>query len=67
MKKTRKAKLAELREGRPILSDAEPPAWLTLAVGPDVALAAEMFEADAIEMSEGVTIRLTERPRKEAA
>jgi len=67
MKKTRKAKLAELREGRPSLSDAEPPAWLTLAVGPDVALAAEMFEADTIEMSEGVTIRLTERPRKEAA
>jgi hypothetical protein len=67
MKKPRKARLAELREGRPILSDAEPPAWLTLAVGPDVALAAEMFEAAAVELSEGVTIRLTERPTKEAA
>jgi len=67
MKKPRKAKLAELREGRPILSDAEPPAWLTLAVGPDVALAAELFEAAAVELSEGVTIRLTERPTKEAA
>jgi len=67
MKKPRKARLAELREGRPTMSDAEPPAWLTLAVGPDVALAAELFEAAAIELSEGVTIRLTERPTKEAA
>jgi len=49
------------------MSDAEPPAWLTLTVGPDVALAAEMFEAAAVELSEGVTIRLLERPRKEAA
>jgi hypothetical protein len=67
MKKPRKAKLAELREGRPTMSDAEPPAWLTLSVGPDVALAAELFEAAAVELSEGVTIRLTERPTKEAA
>ena len=67
MKKRQRKALAELREGRPTLNNAEPPAWLTLAVGPDVALAAEMFEAAAVEMSEGVTIRLTERPRKEAA
>ena len=66
MKKRQRKALAELREGRPTLNDAEPPAWLTLAVGPDVALAAEMFEAAAIEMSEGVTIRLTERARRAA-
>jgi len=67
MKKRQRKALAELREGRPTLNNAEPPAWLTLAVGPDVALAAEMFEAAAIELSEGVTLRLTERPTKEAA
>jgi hypothetical protein len=67
MKKPRKATLAELREGRPILSYGNPAEWLVAAVGQEAAEAAVLFGAEAVELSEGVTIRLLERPRKEAA
>jgi hypothetical protein len=59
MKKTRKAKLAELREGRPILNNGKPAEWLVAAVGQDVAEAAVLFAAAAIEMA-GLTLRLNE-------
>jgi hypothetical protein len=59
MKKTRKAKLAELREGRPTLNNGQPAKWLVAAVGQDVAEAAVLFAAAAIEMA-GVTLRLNE-------
>ena len=57
MKKTRKAKLAELREGRPSLNNGQPAEWLISVVGQDVADAAILFAAGAIEMA-GVTLRL---------
>ena len=59
MKKPRKAKLAELREGRPTLSNGQPAEWLISAVGRDVAEAAILFTAGGIEM-DGVTLRLNE-------
>ena len=59
MKKTRKAKLAELREGRPTLNNGQPAEWLVAAVGQDVAQAAVLFAAAAVEMA-GVTLRLNE-------
>jgi hypothetical protein len=59
MKKTRKAKLAELREGRPTLNNGKTAEWLVAAVGQDVAEAAVLFAAAAIEMA-GVTLRLNE-------
>jgi hypothetical protein len=59
MKKTRKAKLAELREGRPTLNSGQPAEWLVSALGQDVAQAAVLFAAAAIEMA-GVTLRLNE-------
>jgi hypothetical protein len=65
MKKTRKAKLAELREGRPTLSNGKPADWLVAAVGQDVADAAVLFAAAAIEMA-GVTLRLAETARRAA-
>jgi hypothetical protein len=62
MKKTRKAKLAELREGRPILNNGQPAKWLIEAVGQEVADAAVLFDAAAVELvTEGVTVRLVER------
>jgi hypothetical protein len=59
MKKTRKARLAELREGRPTLKNGKPAEWLVAAVGQDVAQAAVLFAAAAVEMA-GVTLRLNE-------
>jgi hypothetical protein len=59
MKKTRKAKLVELREGRPTLNNGQPAEWLVAAVGQDVADAAILFAAGAVEMA-GVTLRLNE-------
>ena len=59
MEKTRKAKLAELREGRPTLNNGQPAEWLVAAVGQDVANAAVLFAAEAVEMA-GVTLRLNE-------
>ena len=59
MKKTRKAKLAELREGRPTLSNGQPAEWLISAVGQAAADAAVLFAAGAVEMA-GVTLRLNE-------
>jgi hypothetical protein len=59
MKKTRKAKLAELREGRPTLNNGQPAEWLVAAVGQDVAEAAVLFAAAAVEIA-GVTLRLNE-------
>ena len=59
MKKTRKAKLAELREGRPTLNNGQPAKWLVAAVGQQAADAAVLFAAAAIEMA-GVTLRLNE-------
>jgi hypothetical protein len=57
----RKSRLADLRSGQPILKADIPPAeWLIEAVGADVAWAAELFKAQAVELSEGVTIRLRE-------
>ncbi len=66
MKKPRKSALAELREGRPILSYGQPAEWLVEAVGQEAADAAVLFGAEAIELSEGLTIRLLERPRRAA-
>jgi hypothetical protein len=63
MKKPRKAKLAELREGRPTLSNGQPAEWLISAVGQDVAEAALLFAAGAVEMA-GVTLRLGEAARR---
>jgi hypothetical protein len=62
MKKTRKAKLAELREGRPTLNNGQPAEWLVAAVGQDVAEAAVLFAAGCIE-ADGVTLRLAETRR----
>jgi len=59
MKKPRKAKLAELREGRPTLNNGQPAEWLVAAVSQDVAEAAVLFAAAAIEMA-GVTLRLND-------
>jgi hypothetical protein len=59
MKKPRKAKLAELREGRPTLNNGQPAEWLVAAVGQDAADAAILFAAGAVEMA-GVTLRLNE-------
>ena len=59
MKKTRKAKLAELREGRPTLNNGQPAEWLIAAVGQDVAEGAVLFAAAVVEMA-GVTLRLNE-------
>ena len=59
MKKTRKANLADLREGRPTLNNGQPAEWLVAAVGQDVAEAAVLFAAAAIEMA-GVTLRQNE-------
>jgi hypothetical protein len=62
MKKRRKARLAELREGRPILNNGQPAKWLIEAVGQEVADAAVLFDAPAVEMwPEGAVIRLAER------
>lgn len=65
MKKTRKSKLAELREGRPILNYGQPAKWLVMAVGQEAADAAILFDAPAVEM-EGVTVRLAETVRRAA-
>jgi hypothetical protein len=62
MKKPRKAKLAELREGRPILNDGQPAKWLIEAIGQEAADAAVLFDAATVELwPEGVTVRLVER------
>jgi hypothetical protein len=67
MKKTRKSKLAELREGRPTLNNGQPAEWLVAAVGQDVAQAAVLFDALAVELEpEGVTLRLVETARRAA-
>lgn len=60
MKKPKRIKLAELRSGQKPLNNGQPPGWLIEAVGEGVAHAAILFDAPAIEMSEGVTIRLKE-------
>jgi hypothetical protein len=65
MKTPRKAKLTELREGRPNLNNGQPAEWLISAVGQDVAEAAVLFAAAAIEMA-GVTLRLAETARRAA-
>jgi hypothetical protein len=65
MKKTRKAKLAELREGRPTLNNGQPAEWLVAAVGQDAADAVVLFGAGAVEMA-GVTLRLGEAARRAA-
>lgn len=68
MKKRRKSKLAELREGRPILNNGQPAKWLIEAVGQEAADAAILFDAPAVELvTEGVTVRLAERQRRVAA
>lgn len=67
MKKTRKAKLAELREGRPILNNGKPAKWLIEAIGQEAADAAILFDAPAVELvTEGVTVRLAESKRRAA-
>ena len=67
MKKRRKARLAELREGRPTLNNGQPAEWLVAAVGQDVADAAVLFDAPAVELvTERVTVRLAERMRRAA-
>ena len=67
MKKTRKARLAELREGRPILNNGQPAKWLIEAVGQEAADAAVLFDAPAVELwPEGAVIRLEERMRRAA-
>jgi hypothetical protein len=61
MKKTRKSKLAELREGRPTLNNGQPAKWLVGAMGQAAADAAVLFDAPAVELwPEGVTVRLAE-------
>lgn len=65
MKKRRKSKLAELREGRPILNNGQPAKWLIEAVGQDAADAAVLFDAPAVELvTEGATLRLAEVVRR---
>jgi hypothetical protein len=67
MKKRRKARLAELREGRPILNNGKPAKWLVEAVGQEAAHAVVLFDAPAVELvTEGVTVRLAERMRRAA-
>ena len=67
MKKRRKSKLAELREGRPILNNGQPAKWLVEAVGQEAADAAVLFDAPAVELvTEGVTLRLAEGQRRVA-
>ena len=67
MKKPRKARLAELREGRPILKYGKPAEWLVAAVGQEAADAAVLFDAAAVELvTEGVTVRLAETARRAA-
>lgn len=67
MKKRRKARLAELREGRPILNNGQPAKWLVEAIGQEAADAAILFDAPAVELvTEGVTVRLAERQRRAA-
>lgn len=67
MKKRRKAKLAELREGRPILNNGQPAKWLIEAIGQDAADAAVLFDARAVELvTEGVMLRLGEGERRAA-
>ena len=67
MKKRRKSKLAELREGRPILNYGQPAKWLVEAVGQEAADAAVLFDAPAVELvTEGVTVRLVEEVRRAA-
>ena len=67
MKKRRKSKLAELREGRPILNNGQPAKWLIEAVGQEAADAAVLFDAPAVELvTEGVTVRLVEEVRRAA-
>jgi len=67
MKKRRKSKLAELREGRPILNNGQPAKWLIEAIGQDAADAAVLFDAPAVELEpEGVTVRLAEAVRRAA-
>jgi hypothetical protein len=62
MKKRRKSKLAELREGRPTLNNGQPAKWLVGAIGQAAADAAILFDAPAVELvEEGVTLRLAER------
>lgn len=59
--KKRRSRLADLRSGQPIFeADTEPAEWLKAAIGADVAWAAELFKARAIELSEGVTIAVRE-------
>jgi len=61
MKKRRKAKLAELREGRPTLNNGQPAEWLVQAVGQEAATAAVLFEAKSVETwPDGVVLRLVE-------
>jgi hypothetical protein len=61
MKKRRKAKLAELREGRPTLNNGLPAEWLVQAVGQEAATAAVLFEAKSVETwPDGVVLRLVE-------
>jgi hypothetical protein len=59
MKTPRKAKLTELREGRPTLNNGQPAEWLVAAIGQEAADAALLFAAAAVEMA-GVTLRLNE-------
>jgi hypothetical protein len=67
MKKRRKARLAELREGRPTLNNGHPAEWLIAAVGQEAADAAVLFDAPAVELvTEGVTVRLAETIRRAA-
>jgi hypothetical protein len=61
MKKRRKARLAELREGRPTLNNGHPAEWLIAAVGQEAADAAVLFEAKSVETwPDGVVLRLVE-------
>ena len=67
MKKRRKAKLAELREGRPTLNNGQPAKWLVGAIGQEAADAAVLFDAPAVELvDEGVAVRLVEKMRRAA-
>lgn len=59
MKKRKKATLAELRNGQPVLNNGQPAEWLVAAVGQEVAKAAVMFDALTIDLEpEGVRLRL---------
>lgn len=65
MKNRRKSKLAELREGRPMLNNGHPANWLVEAVGQEVADAAILFDALTVE-AEGVVWRLRQTARRAA-